>query len=253
MMMRTFRMSKFRVGVAMLAVALSAAIGGASVAAQAPAVPQTALEIKYVRDSQEYAMLTRMVYRFATQAVTSAVKPLAPKSWVVVLDLDETTLDNSPFQLERAAYNIPYSSDAFVSWSMRREAGAVPGVVDFIDAVRKAGGHVAWISDRAVASQQATKENLDHLKLWTDDDKLCLRESTERTKRVRRAEVIAGNGACSWNAPMKTVAYVGDQIGDFPVADEAAGAGTADAFGTTNFILPNPMYGDWTSRVTRTR
>ncbi|MEO8682983.1 MAG: HAD family acid phosphatase [Vicinamibacterales bacterium] len=243
-------MSNFRIGVALLGLAL----GTVPLAAQAPALQPAALEIKYVRDSQEYQMLSRMVYRAATQAVVASAKALAPKSWVVVLDLDETALDNSPFQLERAAYGIPFSPDAFVSWSLRREAGAVPGVVEFIDAVRRSGGRVAWISNRAFAADQATRDNLAHLKLWNDEDRICLQEAAERTKRVRRTEVIGGKGACSWNAPMTPVAFIGDQMGDFPAADEGiTAAGTQDSFGTINFILPNPMYGDWTSRVTRIR
>ena len=104
-------MSKFTVGGASVVVILC----GAAAMAQAPALQPTALEIKYVRDSQEYVMLSRLVYRAATQAVVASAKSLAPKSWVVVLDLDETALDNSPFQLERAAYGLPYSSDAFVA------------------------------------------------------------------------------------------------------------------------------------------
>jgi predicted secreted acid phosphatase len=51
---------------------------------------------------------------------------------------------------------------------------------------------------------------------------------------------------------MKVTAFVGDQMGDFPTPDEnIPEAGSDVAFGRTCFLLPNPMYGDWTSRVTR--
>jgi predicted secreted acid phosphatase len=43
-------------------------------------------------------------------------------------------------------------------------------------------------------------------------------------------------------------------MGDFPSAGESdPDAGKKDAFGRRYFILPNPMYGQWTSRVTRQR
>src|SRR5436190_23626691 len=188
-------MKTIHIGLAMTLLAV------ASAAAQtpAPAAATSALEIKWVRDSQEYATLTRMVYRMATQAVTQSARGLTPKSWVVVLDIDETTLDNSPYQLERAAYGIPYDSASFVGWSKRVEAGVVPGVVEFIDAVRKAGGRVAWISNRAAAGEDATRENLKKVGLWSDDDRLCVAGDAARTKRVRRTEVFSGSGACSWN------------------------------------------------------
>jgi 5'-nucleotidase (lipoprotein e(P4) family) len=236
---------------------LCASVAGASAAlAQTPAPPaaRQTLEIKWLRDSQEYASITRMVYRMATAQVTQSARGLAARSWFVTLDIDETSLDNTPYQLERAAYGIPYDSASFVGWSKRVEAGAVPGVVEFIDAVRKAGGRVAWISNRAAAGEAATRENLKKVGLWADDDKLCVAGDSARTKRVRRTETISGNGACSWGAPMKPIAYVGDQMGDFPESDEGvAGAGTDAAFGVTQFILPNPMYGEWTNRVTRIR
>ena len=51
---------------------------------------------------------------------------------------------------------------------------------------------------------------------------------------------------------MKVTAFVGDQMGDFPVTDEnIPETGSDTAFGRTCFLLPNPMYGDWTTRVTR--
>ena len=45
---------------------------------------------------------------------------------------------------------------------------------------------------------------------------------------------------------MKVVAFVGDQMGDFPeAAEHIAGAGSDEAFGRSCFLLPNSMYGDW--------
>ena len=246
-------MSKLKVCLPLLALLLCGRSAWAQTSAPPPSAMR-ALEIKYVRDSQEYATLSRMVYRMATRAVTDAAKSLKPQSWVVVLDIDETALDNTPSQLDRAAYDLPFDPVAFVGWVARREAGPVPGVVEFIAAVRKAGGRVAWISNRLPAGEEATRDNLKKVSLWTDDDRLCLADSA-RPKRARRTEVISGSGACSWaGTPMKPVAFIGDQMGDFPEANEGVpGAGADDSFGAMSFILPNPMYGDWTSRVTRTR
>lgn len=210
--------------------------------------------VRYVRDSEEYAALARQIYRLATDAVTRAAQAAGRQSWAVVLDMDETAVDNSAYELERAAYDLPFDAASFNAWARRREAGAVPGVVDFVAAVRRAGGHVAWISNREASVADATRDNLRALALWNDDDRLCLQDGAQRPKRARRGEVIAGRGSCAWSTPMKVLAFVGDQMGDFPAPDEGIpDTGTDAAFGRTCFLLPNSMYGDWTSRVTRVR
>jgi 5'-nucleotidase (lipoprotein e(P4) family) len=210
------------------------------------------LETKYVRDSEEYATLARMVYRSATQAVESAARQ-SPARWAVVLDIDETTLDNSLFQLESLAYGVPYSEAAWARWTARRAAGRVPGVDDFIASVRRLGGHVAWITNRNAAAAEDTRANLQSAGLWNDDDRLCVFADTSYTKNVRRAEVVSGAGRCAWQGQrMGVLAYLGDQMGDFPAAGESdPDAGRDAAFGVRYFLLPNPMYGTWTGRVTR--
>lgn len=223
-----------------------------ALAAQQPPTATRELGIKYVRDSAEYAALVRQVYRTAGEAVERR-RP-AGVDWAVVLDVDETTLDNSTYQVERAVYGLPYDAAAWNAWVERRQAPAVPGVVGFIDRVRRAGAHVAWITNRDQALGDATRDNLKRAGVWTEDDRLCPQHA-QYPKAERRREVAAGRGACGWpNRPMRVVAFVGDQMGDFPSASELIPeTGTDDAFGTTCFLLPNPMYGDWTSRVTRVK
>jgi acid phosphatase len=222
------------------------------VQAQPAALQPRALDVKYVRDSEEYSTLARQVYRLATERVRVAAQNHRDR-WAVVLDLDETALDNSTYQLDRAAYGLPYDSASWNAWVVRRQAGAVPGVADFVATVRGLGGHVAWISNRDVVTREATRANLQQLGLWNDDDRLCLQANVQHTKRVRRAEVASGDGSCAWQGvQMSVVAFIGDQMGDFPDASEAfPGTGSDVAFGLSCFLLPNPMYGEWTSRVTR--
>jgi 5'-nucleotidase (lipoprotein e(P4) family) len=219
-------------------------------AQQAPALRETG--IKYVRDSEEYATLSRQVYRLAGDAVTRTASDSGLRSWAVVLDVDETALDNSTYQLERAAYGLPYDADSWRKWVERREAPAVPGAVGFVELVRRASGHVAWITNRESLLTEATRANLKAVGLWADDDRLCAQKTPQHTKADRREEVVLGKGDCAWATPMRVVAFVGDQLGDFPEASEhIPQTGDDAAFGRTCFLLPNPMYGAWTTRVTR--
>jgi len=216
-----------------------------------PAHPQ----IKYVRDAEEYATLARMVYREALAAVNASGRARMTGPWSVVLDLDETVLDNSTYELERATYGAAFDDASWNAWVQRGEAGIVPGAIEFISGVRRLGGRVAYISNRAESTRAATLSNLQRFNLWTDNDRLCLATDSTYPKRVRRSEVTEGRGNCSWSgAPALVVVYLGDQMGDFPASGESdPDAGRDPAFGTRFFILPNPMYGTWTTRVTRLR
>ena len=141
------------------------------------------------------------------------------------------------------------------AWVERREASAVPGVADFIAQVRRAGGHVGWISNRRAAVADATRANLKIAGVWNDDDRLCLQKTPQHTKAERRHEIVTGAGDCAWpSQPAQVVVFVGDQLGDFPAAPEQIPqTGTDSAFGHVCFLLPNPMYGNWERSVTRVR
>ncbi|MEO8431225.1 MAG: HAD family acid phosphatase [Acidobacteriota bacterium] len=224
-----------------------------------PAVREN-LAIKYVRDSEEYATLVREVYRAARSAVEASPRS---EGWAVVLDVDETALDNSVYQLERAAYGVPFAVPSWTSWVQRAQAPAVPGVQDFVAFVHSGEPHgrVAWITDRegstepARDQEAATRANLKVAGLWADGDLLCVRRGDR--KPDRRKELLAGSGACSWGTPARVVAWVGDQMGDFPAAAEPYADRKEEKwdeeFGRRFFLLPNPMYGrPWEQSVTRT-
>jgi 5'-nucleotidase (lipoprotein e(P4) family) len=211
--------------------------------------PTNHKEIKWVRDSREYATLTRQVYRVAGERVVAAAKTVQRgRPWAVVMDLDETVLDNSAYQLEVASYGTPFDSASWNAWARRGEAGVVPGAAEFIETVRAAGGRLAFVSGREESTAEATRANLERLGLWTEGDRLCLRDAAATyTKRMRREEVRSGLGRCAWDGqPVSVLAYVGDTMADFPDADEDTGA-----FGERYFLLPNPMYGTWERAVTR--
>jgi 5'-nucleotidase (lipoprotein e(P4) family) len=243
-----------RYGAVVCALALVAA--GPLAAQQTPPV-EHAREVKWVRDSEEYATLTRWIYRTAAQAVRDQV-PRLPRGqgWAVVLDVDETALDNTAYELERRGYGQPHDEAVFAAWIARREAAVVPGAAEFVTEVRRLGGRVAWITNRLVASHDHTRENLALRGLWGDGDRLCMMDlaDTAYTKAARRAEVARGTGGCGFGQPMRVLAFVGDQLGDMPQPGEAdADAGRDEAFGARYFLLPNPMYGRWERRPNRRR
>ncbi|MBW2255270.1 MAG: hypothetical protein JRI25_11800 [Deltaproteobacteria bacterium] len=210
------------------------------------------LEIKWVRDSAEYQALTRQTFHAATASVQTQAKDLRRRqAWAVVLDVDETTLDTSPYWLELAAYDRPFDWASWDAWCERRVAETVPGVEAFVHTVREAGGRVAYVTNRRDATREATIDNLRARGLWGDMDRICLlTEDPERTKRVRRTELREGHGPCGWEGePMTVLAYLGDSLHDLP--EDGEDGGFDDNLGVRSFVLPNPMYGGFEHGVTR--
>ena len=209
------------------------------------------LETRWVRDSEEYWAITQQIYRSATKSVVAQKKK--KDAWAVILDVDETVLDNSTYQLRSAAYGDSWSWETWNPWTERREASVVPGAVAFIEAVRKEGGKVVFLTNRHISTLDATRDNLVAVGAYQEGDPLCLLTDDEAyDKAARRAEVREGKGACSVKGkPMQIAAYIGDTRHDLPAVGEEGRQTFMSELGSRYFLLPNPMYGSWASKVTR--
>ena len=97
---------------------------------------------------------------------------------------------------------------------------------------------VVFLSNRMHSNLKPTKENLRALGVLEAGDLFLLRLNKEDTKEIRRSEVVSGTGRMKDVGPLKVVAYLGDQMGDFPTASD-------EALGSSVFVFPNPMYGKW--------
>jgi 5'-nucleotidase (lipoprotein e(P4) family) len=81
----------------------------------------------------------------------------------VIVDADETVLDNSRFQAELVLRGLPYDPQAWRGWCERAEAGAVPGAVDFLTYAARRGVKVFYITNRRQAEKAGTIANLQSL------------------------------------------------------------------------------------------
>jgi 5'-nucleotidase (lipoprotein e(P4) family) len=234
--------------------ALALALLAAGCAAQRavappPAAPAPSPALKWVRTSAEYRALTTQIYREATIAVTRRAGGLAPRTWVVIADADETLLDNSLEAKERAGRRFePSSWAAFVR---RRVSTAVPGARAFLDAVRGQGGLVAVVTNRDEELCDDTRENLRAEALAFD---VVLCRVGGHSPKGPRFERVASGEATPGTGPLEVVAYVGDNIQDFPGGSQAVRDGpesALEAFGERYFLLPNPVYGSWERNAER--
>ncbi len=209
-------------------------------------------DVKWVRYSVEWSAIYVSVYRNAWQQVKRRAANLQ-EDWAVVLDIDETVLDNSRYQeiLFEQQKKFPYYWE---EWVRKAEAPPVPGVRAFIDSVRSLGehAHIAYITNRKSKYQTATKENLKKVGLWQEGDVLLCRTDRSDTKGKRRREVMEGTHRCANMGKRKIIVLVGDQLGDFidypkegNILQKRSEILTMPEWGTRFFLLPNPMYGSW--------
>ena len=194
-------------------------------------------DIRWVTESKEYASLCIQTYQLAQSVVLPKLKPDKP-NLAIVMDLDETVLDNSRYQVERAKLDLGFTQESWSEWVRRKEAGLVPGAKTFIDKTRAFSVRLVFISNRMDYNLDPTRKNLAKLGVLSPDDIFLLRRNKEDTKEKRREEVFTGKGRMSEVGPLEVVAYFGDAMGDFPSLAK-------EDFGETKFILPNPMYGKW--------
>ena|ERR1051325_5827766 len=168
----------------------------------------------------------------------------------IIVDADETVLDNSRFQAELILRNAAYSPQAWTAWCDRAEAGAVPGAVEFLNYAFSHGVHVFYITNRRQTEKAGTVANLKKLGFPdVSDDTVMIREQgTTSSKESRRQSV---------RARYRVVLLVGDNLNDFnddfaakSIADRKAQVDRERAdFGSLYIVVPNPMYGDWESAV----
>lgn len=211
-------------------------------------------DLKWITQSVEYVALCTQVYNNAWQAVQRAAQNES-RDWVVVLDVDETVLDNSQYAVERRAIGADYTPESWAKWVFRKEATLVPGAKKFIDRVRSLGelAHIAYITNRRFEHEQATFENLQKYDLFKPGDIILTRKGREDTKAKRRRCLETGTGRCQDSGPLVILALIGDNIRDImPVRGlEQARALRQEKvpedpnWGVKYFILPNPTYGSW--------
>jgi len=201
------------------------------------------LDIHWYRNSAEFRASALQTYRAAARAVQERAAG-ARGAWAVVSDIDETVLDNSLFQKERVELGVGYSAGGWTQFVHRRVSKALPGAVEYFRTVHELGGTVALISNRTAEECPDTERNLREQGIEADVV-LCRIDTKEKEPRF---EMVENGTAREGVGPAQILVFTGDNIEDFPDMDQTArlGDGTAlSPFGTSWFLLANPMYGSF--------
>ena len=215
-------------------------------ATRAEPAPAAALpnDIKWVQRSAEYYAATLQTYRAATARVEKQAATRAVGTWVVILDADETIISNLQYQIERIG--LGYSPESWAAWVHRKEAIPLPGAAAFLARVRQLGGRIAIVTNRLESECEDTRAVFRTHQL-PFDAMLCRADEAPSDKNPRFQSVATGKSPAG-QAPLDVVAFVGDNILDFPGLTQAirqGGDAAFSEFGARFFLVPNPMYGSW--------
>ncbi len=240
---------------------------GACASPPTPALPHERLHaVLYHQHAAEYRALCRQVFSSATERLSAA---LADPQWsadptqtteagtlppAVILDIDETVLDNTPLFGRLILDDTDFDLKEWNRWVVRAEAGTVPGAAEFIAAAQAAGVTVFFITNRDARLEGYTRINLARRGIVLDpgtDTLLALGERPEWTadKQSRRAFVAQR---------YRILLNIGDDLGDFVSVSTLDREGRlkvihehASFWGVRWFMLPNPIYGSWLDTILR--
>lgn len=223
--------------------------------------------VLWIQTSVEYQASATQTYRAAE---FSLVRGLKDQHWTaaleqdgvfetlppaVILDLDETVLDNSALEAQFVATGEHYSDQAWTKWVNEQRAGLVPGAMHFLQFAHAHGVAPIYITNRTCdpsKDDDPTVKTLRRLQVPLNpvqDRLVCAKDKDDSDKTARRARCAS---------KYRILLLLGDQLGDFMSVPEGVSdiEGRKKLFGAHEglwgerwFQLPNPMYGSWEGAV----
>ena len=200
--------------------------------------------VGWFKHSAEMELCYLQTYKYAEimldKWINAEIVGLPP---AIVLDIDETVLDNSPYQASIIANNKPYNSSDWKKWTAKAEARVLPGVKDFLNKAKIYKMEIFYISNREIDEMDATVANLKKHNLPNADPKYILLKHSTSDKTFRRSEIVKN---------YDVVLFVGDNLTDFSeIFANRKGTGKELVYENIQqllgkfIMLPNPMYGEW--------
>ena len=168
-------------------------------------------------------------------------KPLA-----IITDVDETVLDNSPYDGKLILNNTTYNRESWVEWGNLEIAEAIPGSLEFLKYASEKNVEIFYISNRYSEQLESTVNNLERLGFPDAKNSNVLLRSDSRSKSERRKLI---------SDKYEVIMLIGVNLSDFndefevKLSEERTNYTDklSNDFGTKLIILPNPNYGDWES------
>lgn len=218
----------------------------------------------WMQTSAEYAGVTMGAYQLATVMLDKA---LADPNWTalpgeqgenyagkppaVILDVDETVLDNSKYQAWMVVNGKTFDPKTWDAFVKSVDSMPIPGSLEFTKYADSKGVKVFYVTNRTDDQEDATRENLKKFGYpmgGNVDTVLMQKEKPEwATSKKSPRRIFVG-------ADYRVLLVLGDNFGDFvdgykgTIAERRALMDQQKAmWGTKWIVLPNPSYGSWES------
>ncbi len=217
---------------------------------------QTAIEhdliyVQTYRDARSQLLTALHDPHWDALGKSDRITPLTHLQPAVILDIDETVLDNSPYQARVVKSGGEFNEADWAAWCKEQNARALPGAVEFTQFAARHGIAVIYISNRARDLDQATLANLRTVGFPVNGPDVFLGLGTvlagcapAGTDKGCRRQLVGQH--------YRVLMQFGDQIGDFINVTRNTATGRREAvaaylpwIGTRWFVLPNPTYGSW--------
>jgi 5'-nucleotidase (lipoprotein e(P4) family) len=210
---------------------------------------QLVMATLWMQSSAEYRALCYQAFNVAAMNLDfflnsyTGSKPVA-----VIVDVDETVIDNSPYEAFLIGQDFGYSSKTWDAWMAAAEARAIPGAKRFLDYAAAKGVEIFYIANRKLVGHEDTSKNLMDLGFPDVDEKHLLLRTDSSNKQARR-EMVASD--------YEVALLIGDNLNDF--TSDFGGKDVAERFTATDvlkgqwgnrfIVVPNPTYGEWEGAV----
>ncbi|MGD8984958.1 MAG: 5'-nucleotidase, lipoprotein e(P4) family [Desulfobacteraceae bacterium] len=218
--------------------------------------------VLWVQTSAEYGACAEQAYRAAKEKLDLAIRnqdwtaaPEQLKNYqhlppAVILDVDRTVLDNSPFQGQLVKESRAFTGDLWEKWVFMAKALSVPGALEFVKYAESKKVEIFYVTNRTVNLEEATRKNLEGLGFPTkrEPDTVLMRkeEGWGPDKSSRRRHVAKD---------YRILLLLGDDFNDFVSDVRGKGVTLTDRTRLANhykhywgekwIMLPNPVYGSW--------
>ncbi len=202
------------------------------------------MAVLYQQTAAEYRALCYQAFNVAKYQLDQNLRIMGlQRQQAIVVDIDETMLDNSPYEAKCILENVNYP-DYWDEWMNASNAKPVPGVLEFLKYAESKGIEIYYITNRKEKYREQTLKNLKMLGFPNAENKYIMLKTDESSKKARRDIVSETN---------KIIMLIGDNLNDFsevfekksiPERFELTDKMKKD-FGSRFIVLPNAMYGEW--------
>ncbi|MEM6797812.1 MAG: HAD family acid phosphatase [Acidobacteriota bacterium] len=215
----------------------------------------------WVQTSPEFRATTLQTFQLAslrleqaledpqwTAALEQDAAKMAGLPPAIIVDVDETLIDNSRFQARLVAENLVYEPATWDGWVQQSAAPALEGAREFLAHADSLGVTIFYVTNRGSHHEPPTRRNLEREQMPIDSSRDVVLTKGENgwtsDKTTRRQHVAETH---------RVLLMLGDDLNDFvsgakapaPEPRRELAERYREMWGTKWLMLANPGYGSW--------